>query len=478
MAILQNTNIVHLASYKRTKIIATVGPSTSNYEDVLGLVKAGANAIRINFSNGTYQEHKDYINKARKATKETNKPIAVIEDLQGPRIRLGDFEGVILVAKNQLLRFRYNADYERESIIPVQYDISKKVKRGQRLYIYDGKIKTTIESVKDNIVYAKAESEGVLIARKGINLPDTDFEGDIITDKDRADIIFGAENDVDYIAMSFVQNAEDIRQVRRLIKNSGGQAKIIAKIETRAATDNIEQIVNEADVIMVARGDLAVETNAEAVPIIQRQIIELGLEYGKPTIVATQMLASMTDHTEPTRAEVNDIASAVIMGADALMLSEETAIGKNPIDSVKTMKKIIKYTESSGVVYDKHNLHLDAHSKQGAISEAIIRLAKNINADAIVAETKSGGTALKIASYRPRIPIVSVTSSKRVSQQLAIVFGTKNYIRKDEQKQATQLASWLHKQRVLKRGNTIVIASGQHPGVVGTTDTIKVRVIE
>ncbi len=469
---------VPLAKFKRTKIIATIGPSTDSYDSILKLVRAGANGIRLNFSHGTHEERERQIKWIRKAGHEYGKPVAIIQDLQGPKVRLGDFDGVITVNAGQSLGLKYEADYERSGLIPTQYDLSKKVKRGQPLFIYDGKIRSEITSVKDGIVHVRAENDGILIKRKGINLPETDFGGDIITTKDRRDLAFGSEHDIDYVALSFVQHARDIAKLRTLLKNLGSNAKIIAKIETAAAIENIEEIVQETDAVMVARGDLAIETSPESVPIMQRKIIGLGLHYAKPTIVATQMLASMMEEPEPTRAEVSDVATAVIIGADCVMLSDETAAGKYPIDAVKVMKRVILYTQTNNPIENVRFADItNDTSRQTAISSAIIKLANTIQATAIVAETKSGATALQIASFRPKLPIIAVTSDDRTAQQLAIVYGTKSYVRPADKLAATKLTNWLLQNNVLRKGEVVVTASGMYPGVVGTTDTIKVRVL-
>src|SRR3989344_6842485 len=400
---------VPLKNFKRTKIIATVGPSTNTYEIILKLIKAGANGLRLNFSHGTESERIQQIKWIRAAAEEYGKPVAIIQDLQGPKMRLGDFEGTVTVQTGQDLAFGYQADYERTGQIPTQYDLSKKVKRGERLYLFDGKVHTVVTGVKDGVVHVRAENSGILLRRKGINLPDTDFAGDIITAKDRKDIAFGTEHDVDYVAMSFVQTAEDVYKLRGVLKTLGSTARIIAKIETKSAVDNIEEIMQAADAVMVARGDLAIETKPESVPVFQRNIVGLGLRYAKPTIVATQMLASMTEEPEPTRAEVSDIATAVIIGADAVMLSDETATGRYPTESVQVMKKVILYTQANNPVSVQFNENKPIQTTtQGAISSAVIKLAKGVNAAAIVAETKSGATALQIASSRPEIPNIVV----------------------------------------------------------------------
>ncbi len=476
MDVTNQTPRVPLSKFKRTKIIATVGPATNSYDAIAELISAGVNGLRLNFSHGNYEERDEQIAWIRKASKAYGKPVAIIQDLQGPKIRLGDFEGIINVQKGQSLQFGYQADIERSGIIPTQYDLSKKVKRGERLFLYDGKIRTIVNSVKDGVVHAEAKNAGILIQRKGINLPDTDFAGDIITAKDKKDIAFGSERDIDYVALSFVQTADDIEQLRKRLKSLGSTARIIAKIETKASIDNLEEIIEATDAVMVARGDLAIETAAEAVPIVQRRIIGLGLAQAKPTIVATQMLASMTETPEPTRAEVSDVATAVILGADCVMLSDETANGQYPIEAVRVMKRVTTYTEQNNPL----TVHFPDHphkSFQSAVSKAIIGLAEHLPATAIVAETQTGNTALQIVSRRPAMPLIAVTPDKRVAQQLAIVFGTKAYVRPIDPLAATKLTNWLLQNKVLNKGNIIVTASGKHPGVVGTTDTIKVRVL-
>lgn len=468
---------ISLDNYKRTKIVATVGPSTDSYEQVLELIARGANGLRLNFSHGDHAEHGQRIEWIRKASKELGKPVAIIQDLQGPKVRLGDFDGIINVTTGQALQFEYHCNMEATGHIPTQYDLSKKVQRGERLYLYDGKVRTTVTSVKDGVVHARAENDGILIKRKGMNLPDTDFGGDIITKKDKEDLVYGSTQDIDYVALSFVQTADDIADLRRRLKNLGSTAKIIAKIETKAAVDNLESIIMETDAVMIARGDLAVETPAESVPIVQRKIVGFGQQYGKPTIVATQMLASMTDMPEPTRAEVSDVATAVLMGADCVMLSDETASGKYPMEAVRVMKKVIRYTEDNTPLQLSYP-DFENHTRQGSISRAIISLADSIQAKAIVAETKSGATALQIATRRPGIPLLAVTSDIRTLQQLTLVYGVKSHLRPVDANAAAKLTDWLQTNKLLNKGDIVVTVSGQYPGVAGATDTIKVRVLE
>lgn len=477
MHVMEMVPKVPLKSFKRTKIIATIGPATDSYETIHSLIDAGVNGIRLNFSHGTQEGHHQVLRHARKASEELGKPVAIIQDLQGPKIRLGDFEGIVNVETGDSLSFAYKADYEKTGHLPTQYDLSTKVKHGERMYLFDGKVRTTVTAVRDGIVYAKAENGGILIKRKGINLPDTNFGGDILTPKDLDDIAYGKTMDVDYVATSFVQTAEDVENLRELLHKHGRDAKIIVKVETKAAVDNIEAIVKAADMVMVARGDLAVETPAETVPVVQRQIIGLGQKYGKPTIVATQMLLSMVDMPEPTRAEVSDVATAVFLGADCVMLSDETAMGKHPIQTVRTMKRVIRYAEQHPPLKTIYPFERE-HTIQNAISSSVINLAVNIDAKAIVAETKSGATALQIAARRPNEIIIAVTNEARTAQQLTLVYGVKSYILPVDPQAAQKLTDWLRDNEVLHAGDVVVTVSGRNPGVIGTTDTIKVRILE
>ncbi|MEI8338501.1 MAG: pyruvate kinase [bacterium] len=469
--------IVSLDNFKRTKIIATVGPSTNSYKAILGLIKAGANGIRLNFSHGTHDERTQQIKWIREASESCAKPVAIIQDLQGPKIRLGDFEGIINVSKGQTVSFALNADYEKTGHIPTQYELADKVKRGERIYLYDGKVSATVVSVGKGVVHVEIKNDGILLKRKGMNLPDTDFHGDIITAKDRADLIYGATQDIDYVALSFVQTGGDILELKKLLKNMNSQARVIAKIETKAAVEHLEDIIEASDGMMIARGDLALETPPESVPIVQRQIITMGITHAKPTIVATQMLGSMMEEPEPTRAEVSDVATAVLVGADCVMLSDETASGKYPIQAVEIMKRVIIYSEENAP-FEIKIIEKEDTSRQSAISKAIINLAENIDAQAIVTETRSGATALQIASRRSKIPQIAVTNDPRTANRLAIVRGTKSFVRPIDHMAAHKLSDWLMKNKVLNKGDTVVTASGRYPGVVGTTDTIKVRVLE
>ena len=466
-----------LGVINRTKILATIGPATNSYESIEKLIKNGVDGFRLNFSHGTHEERVEQITWIRQASKKFDTHVAIVQDLQGPKIRLGDFEGVVTLKKGQELQLEYGITYQDGGPVPIQYDLSKKVQRGDRLFIYDGKVKTVVTSIREKYLSVRVENDGIITQRKGINLPDTNLGGDIITKKDREDIVFGATQDIDWVALSFVQTADDIKSLRHMLQNLGSTAKIITKVETKSAIDNIEEIVKESDGVMIARGDLAIETLPESVPVLQRKIIGLCLRYEKISIVATQMMLSMMEQPEPTRAEVSDVATAVIVGADAVMLSDETANGRYPTQAVKMMEKIILYTQENSNVKaqftDNHE-----YSIPEAIAAVILDLALKVEAKAIVAETASGRTAQSIASWRPRLPLIVVTPSDRTAQQLALLYGALTFTRPVDAYAATKLTDWLRDQHIFKSGDKIVTASGKYPGLVGGTDTIKVRVLE
>ncbi len=466
--------------FKRTKILATIGPDTSTPEMLEKLIGAGVNGIRLNFSHGDHAERDKQIPWIREAAAKIGKPVAILQDLQGPKIRLGMLTENTPVKTGDEIILDYAAEHKGFTF-PVQYNLAEKVKVGEPIYIFDGKVRTTVVEIPSaTAIKLRVENDGTLMSKKGINLPDTDFGGDILTPKDLKDVEYGLSQDIDYVALSFIQSPDDIHNLRQILVAGGSQAQIIAKIETKAAikTEVMEEIVKASDGIMVARGDLAVEAGAEVVPIVQRRLLALCRKHGKLSIVATQMMASMVDNPEPTRAEVSDVANAVIQGADTVMLSDETANGRYPLETVAAMKKVILYTQDNAPVAPIHdiiakNLQLDA------ISTAAVSLAEQLKVDAIIAETKSGATASNIAAHRPNLPIISVTSEMKSAQQLALSYANRTYIRPDSEEAGYDLAKELKKEGFF--GDTaakVIIVSGQQPGIIGTTDTIKVRVLE
>lgn len=466
--------------YKRAKILATVGPASNSYETIKQLTEAGVNGFRLNFSHGSHEERDQQITWIRQASREVGKPVAILQDLQGPKIRLGDFDGQVPVSKNEEWDLVYGEESRiDEKRVAVQYDLSRKVKEGERLYIFDGKVRTTVIGVGEGSVRVKVENDGIIMKRKGLNLPDTDFAGDILTEKDMDDVDYGTKQDIDYVALSFVQRASDVEALRAILREKGSNAQVVAKVETRAAIEDteLEEIVLASDGVMVARGDLAVEVSPEVVPIVQRKIIGLCQKHGKISIVATQMMASMVDSPEPTRAEVSDVANAVITGADCVMLSDETANGKYPVETVATMKRVILYTQQEAPVRPIYYRE-GVTERQDAISSAAVTLAQQIGADAMVVETKTGSTAFSIAAHRPSMPIISVTSDQKVAQALTLLYANKSFCRPDGEKAGYKLAKELRSCEFFPANAKVVLVSGKQPGLTGATDTIRVRVLE
>ncbi len=470
-----------LEDSKRVKILATVGPATSSKQKIEEMFAAGTDGFRLNFSHGTHAEKKRAFETVRAVSAQTGKPVSIIQDLHGPKIALSNFDhSPIELSEGSIWNLQFGGTFSLKlKILPLEFDLSKNSLVGQPVYIDDGRIKASITKVDSNKsqISIKIEHGGIVKPGKGLNLPETDFTGHVITQKDIEDIQFGASLGFDYIALSFVQTPEDVLYFRNLLNSLGSPAKIISKIETKKATENLEAIIQVSDGAMVARGDLAVEVGPESVPILQRKIIGICNQNKKLVIVATQMLASMTISPEPTRAEVSDIATAVIVGTDCVMLSEETAIGNFPIQAISTMKRVILYTQKHNNVKAvfKNKPHQQTISE--AIADAVIKLGEIVSAVAIVVESSTGQSVMDVASHRPDCTIIAVTENPITAQQLAIVFGVKSFVRPIEKFAATKLTNWLRRGGVLNSGDVIVTASGQYPGRVGGTDTIKVRVI-
>jgi pyruvate kinase len=468
--------------FKRTKILATVGPATHSLESIEALARAGVNGFRLNFSHGTYEERDQQIAWVREAGKRVGKSVAILEDLQGPKIRLGDLTTNTSVAAGDELVLDYAAEHSG-LIVPVQYNLAEKVKPGETIYIFDGKIRTTaLEIISETAIKVRVENAGTLMSRKGINLPDTDFGGDILTEKDLTDIKWGADKDFDYVSLSFVQSASDIINLRKMLRDLGSTAQVIAKIETKAAIvdETLEEIVKASDGVMVARGDLAVEAGAEVVPIVQRKTIALCRKYGKLSIVATQMMASMVSNPEPSRAEVSDVATAVIQGADTVMLSDETAMGQYPLETVAAMKKVILYTQDRVPIFPLEDPIVADAPELDAIAASAVKLAEQLKVGVIIAKTKTGATASAVAAYRPNLPIISVTSDTRTAQQLALRYANRSFVRDDGEGVAYGLGMELKNQGYFGDDTNVRVAivSGRQPGVPGTTDTIRVRMLE
>lgn len=464
-------------SLKRTKILATIGPASSNHDVLEAMIKAGVNGLRLNMSHGTHDSHLEVIKRVRKISADLGKPLSVVADIQGPKIRLGELpqEGLVLKAGSEI-GLSFGDSYTVGGPLPVQHDITKYLQKGHPVFLRDGMVKLEVISVSKGLAKAKVLNNGVVFSRQGINLPETDLGGDIITPKDAADIEFGVKHDADYIALSFVQTGRDVEALKRRLKTLGADCGVIAKIETKAAVDNLHDIIQAADGVMVARGDLAVETQPESVPIIQQRIIEHAKRYQKVCIVATQMLESMIESPQPTRAEVSDVATAVMQGADAVMLSGESAVGKHPVETVEMMRRVIVYTErnrseslAAGEFGDR--------GQRNAISAAAIAMADQIGAKVILAETSSGQTARNLSSFRPNALVVAVTHQRRVYQQMGLVWGARSYLISDHDQAAEETMRMLRQEHNVKAGDVIIRAWGRQSGVTGGTDTLQIRVV-
>ena len=472
--------------FKRTKILATIGPATNSAEKVEEVIMAGANGCRLNCSHGSNEERDQQIKWIRAAAAKKGRSVAILQDLQGPKIRLGEIKDNHLdLAKDDevILEAMEGYVHDGSKTVPVQYNLAGKVKVGEPLSMFDGKVKSeVIEIVSDTAIKVKILNDGFVMSKKGLNLPETDFGGDILTPKDMADIEYGANCDYDYVSLSFVQSADDIVRLKQLLLSLGSTAKVVAKIETKKAIESeehLEAIVKAADGIMVARGDMAVEAGAEVVPIIQRKLIAMCRAYSKLCIVATQMMGSMVDSPEPTRAEVSDVATAVIQGADAVMLSDETANGKYPLETVRAMKKVILYTQNHSRLAPVSR-EISKDMVYDAISGAAARLAENIDADVIVCQTASGVTATTMAAQRPNVPIITVTANQRVANQLALIYANSAFVRPYTPDFGYDLAKELKESEYLhiKEGEKdilSVIVSGDRDKI--GTDTIKVRYV-
>ena len=473
--------------FKRTKILATIGPSVFAPEKIEELIMAGVNGCRLNFSHGNYEERDEQIRAVRAAAAKKGRSVAILQDLQGPKIRLGEIAGNHFDVKHgdEVILDSSVTKHDGSNILPVQYNLAERMKVGEPLYMFDGKIKSEVtEIISKTAIKVKILNDGFVMSKKGLNLPETDFGGDVITEKDMADIEFGASRDFDYVAMSFVQSAEDIEKLRQIMLSHGSTAQIIAKIETKKAIESdekMEAIVKATDGIMVARGDMAVEAGNEVVPIVQKKLIALCRQYGKIVIVATQMMGSMVDNPEPSRAEVSDVANAVMQGADAVMLSDETANGKYPIEAVRQMKKVILYTQNNSKVAPISQEITGEIKNYDAVSSAAARLAEKMKADVIVCQTSTGATAAAIATQRPNLPIITVTSNPRVAGQLALTYANSAFVRPFSDTYGLDLAQELKESGYLKKEDgddalLAVIISGQ-PNVAGGTDTIQIRKI-
>jgi pyruvate kinase len=427
MAELNTDGLLH-----KTKVIATVGPACNTYEKLLALIEAGVNVFRLNFSHGTHDEHKEVITQIRKINDNFPFNIAILADLQGPKLRIGEVENNALVLKegDELYFTNEKVMGTIDNIYMSYPDFHKDVKAGENILLDDGKIEMeVIEITPDKRVRAMVKTPGILSSKKGVNLPDTSISLPSLSKKDLFDLDFIVSQDIGWIALSFVRKPEDITALRNILKEKGSHAKIIAKIEKPEALLHLREIILASDAVMVARGDLGVELPLEQIPMIQKSIIRKCIHRAKPVIIATQMMESMIERTRPNRSEITDVANAVLEGADAVMLSGETAMGKYPVEVVQTMVSIIHEVEKEEMVYNR-NLTPQPHSPS-FISDALCynacEIAKDVKANALVGMTQSGYTGFMLSSYRPRSPLFIFTKTESLVNQLSLSWGVQAF---------------------------------------------------
>lgn len=417
----------------RTKIVATIGPSSESKEDLIKLIEAGVNVCRINFSHGGFEECKGIIERVREINQEEGTNVAILADLQGPKIRIGDLEGdSIQLNDGHKLTLTTKEVKGNAGRISLNYkEFARDVKEGEGVLLDDGKIiLKVLKTDGRSEVECQVESGGPLTPRKGVNLPNTVLSLPSMTEKDKKDLDFALENGVEWVALSFVRSARDIIELKHLIDQKGSNARVIAKIEKPEAVRFIDDILHESDGIMVARGDLGVEIPMEEVPLLQKRLVKKAMRHAKPVIIATQMMESMINHYVPTRAEVNDVANAVMDGADAVMLSAETSVGKYPVHVVENMSKIIRQVEASGEIFNYEFPPL-SDEEDRFISDSICysstKLSQRVNARGIVTMTQSGYTAYKIASFRPEARIFVFSGNKNILNQLSLCWGVRAF---------------------------------------------------
>lgn len=465
---------------KRTKIIATLGPATDSPEIIAELIKSGVNVFRLNFSHGNHAEHQTRIKTVKKVRTELGTPIALLADLQGPKIRVGEVDKVLKKGESVV----FTCGKPKENQIPVQYkNLVKDVKPGDRLLLDDGKLEVKVLSTSGETFSAKVITGGKLTSKKGINLPTGTITADAISAKDKADALFALENGADFLALSFVKDGADIKRLKKIITASKNKkALVIAKIERHEAVVNLEEIVQEADGVMVARGDLGIELPPQEVPIIQKKIIRRCLAHGKPAIVATQMLESMISNPRSTRAETSDIANAILDGADATMLSGETSVGAYPLNAVRAMKQIALNTErwmiEEGVIIGKR-VNRNLAETPEAVAKAGIVLAHETDSKFIIAATSSGANARQVAKFRPHAPIVGVAHTEVVARQLALSWGVSpiSLAYESNTDMINKVTNILKSEKKIKKGDNITVISGLSKGKPGGTNIIRIHTV-
>lgn len=470
---------------KKTKIVATIGPASESEEMLKKLIKQGVNVCRLNFSHGDHEEHQRRIDNIKKVREELGIPVAIMLDTKGPEIRLGNFkDGIVEIKQGQDFTLTTRDILGDETIIGVSYkEMPNDVSVGGIILIDDGLIEFRVKEITDTDIKMEALNEGILKNHKGVNVPNVNINLPALTEKDISDIKFGVKNDVDFIAASFVRKAADVNDIRRVLEDNGGlNIDIISKIENQQGLDNIDEIIHVSDGIMVARGDLGVEVPTEEIPLIQKELIRKCNVAGKPVITATQMLDSMIRNPRPTRAEVTDVANAIIDGSSAVMLSGETAAGKYPLEAVRTMYNIAINIENSLDYKEmlKSKSVGNEISTTNAISKATVNTAADLGAKAIITATSSGYTSKAISKFRPKAPIIAATTKESVMRKMALEWGVYPVLAPESNStdEVIELSiSATMEAGYVEEGDLVVITAGIPVGLAGTTNMIKVHTI-
>lgn len=467
---------------KHTKIVATIGPATESKEKLLKLVEAGLNVMRLNFSHGDFAEHQIRVDNLRAVSKKLDTPVAILQDLSGPKIRIGEFETdrIDLKVGKKIALVTGKKFIGNESRVWINYPtLHTELHAGNIVFLDDGKKKLIVESINDNEIVCKVLVGGNTKGRRGVNLPGAYLKTSSLTKKDREDVQFGIKNKVDFFALSFVRQAKDVVELRDILRNAKSSARIIAKIETEEAIENLEEIISVADGIMIARGDLAIEVPAEKVPVYQKRIIALCRSLHKPVITATQMLESMINSPVPTRAEVSDVANAIFDGTDAVMLSEETTLGLYPVEAVSMMSCIAREVEEQGRIYFRSGE--SEGTLYDELAESAVYIADTVGAQAIVAITASGDAVRTIASHRAPMPIVGVSEDQGVVNQMILSFGAvpiRIKPAKTFERIMSQVKVFLKKQKIAQTGDKVVMMFGEPIGKAGTkANAVSVQVV-
>lgn len=469
--------------HRRTKIVATIGPATLKPGLLRQLIQAGATTLRLNFSHGTHEDHQRSIRLIRQTAFELNQPVGILQDLQGPKIRLGKFkcQAIALKTGDSFILTSREVECNPEiSYVSYEY-LADEVPEGAKILLDDGKVEMRVEKIdrQSRELYCRVVVGGTLSSNKGVNFPGVYLSVKALTDKDKTDLMFGLDQGVDWVALSFVRNPQDILEIKDLIASAGKSVPVIAKIEKHEAIEEMEAILSLCNGVMVARGDLGVELPAEDVPILQKRLISTANQLGIPIITATQMLDSMANNPRPTRAEVSDVANAILDGTDAVMLSNETAVGNYPVEAVATMARIAERIEQEQI-NTAHRLNTK-QSIPNAISAAVSQISEQLEAAAIMTLTKTGATARNVSKFRPQTPILAITPHVDVARQLQLVWGVKPLVMLDlpSASQTFQAAiNMAQEDYFLYDGDLVVMTAGTLQGVSGSTDLIKVEVVK